>query len=187
MANNYRVESTKFFNSQTGKDDRAWATAAASYYRQIGSSDKTNFVDAMAEYYAKVNAGTIAAPVTLTSTQAVVSNAGTVAVRNSAGADSHNATAVVASGAITGVNLAATVAMVDSADTIALQNSTGTVAGGNAVVTVAAGVPTNVRAPATTAVVPTAFALTGVTPSGTYTNTVTFTVAGGVITAIVLS
>lgn len=41
--------------------------------------------------------------------------------------------------------------------------------------------------PATQTVVSSGQALTGVTPSGIYTNTVTFTVAGGVITAIVLS
>lgn len=41
--------------------------------------------------------------------------------------------------------------------------------------------------PATQTVVSSGQALTGVTPSGTYTDTVTFTVAGGVITAIALS
>lgn len=40
---------------------------------------------------------------------------------------------------------------------------------------------------ATSTVVTNGQDLTGVTPSGTYTDTVTFTVAGGVITAIVLS
>jgi hypothetical protein len=56
---------------------------------------------------------------------------------------------------------------------------------GTAVVT--AGVLTRVSAPANTAIVTSAQTLTGVTPSGTYTNTVTFTVANGVITAIALS
>lgn len=40
---------------------------------------------------------------------------------------------------------------------------------------------------ANAAIVTNTMALTGVTPSGSYTNTVTFTVANGVITAIVLS
>ena len=41
--------------------------------------------------------------------------------------------------------------------------------------------------PAGAAVVPNAYALTGVAPTGTYISTVTFTVAGGVITGITLS
>lgn len=41
--------------------------------------------------------------------------------------------------------------------------------------------------PANQTVVTTGQALTGVAPTGSYTNTVTFTVAGGVITAITLS
>jgi hypothetical protein len=41
--------------------------------------------------------------------------------------------------------------------------------------------------PATQTIVSDTQALTGVTPSGSYVDTVTFTVAGGVITAIVLS
>lgn len=56
---------------------------------------------------------------------------------------------------------------------------------GTAVVTGAA--LTRISLPATAAIVTSTQALTGVTPSGTYTNTVTFTVAGGVITAIALS
>lgn len=57
--------------------------------------------------------------------------------------------------------------------------------GGTAVVS--AGVLTRVSAPATAAIVTSAQTLTGVTPTGSYTNTVTFTVANGVITAIALS
>lgn len=52
---------------------------------------------------------------------------------------------------------------------------------------VAASTLTRVSLPATAAIITSTQALTGVTPSGTYTNTVTFTVAGGVITAIALS
>lgn len=72
-------------------------------------------------------------------------NGDIVAVRNSAGSDSHNATAVVSGSTLIGVNLASTVAMVDSGDT------------------------------------------TSVEPSGSFTDTVTFTVAAGAITAIVQS
>lgn len=144
--NNFRVESTKFFNSQTGKTDKAWAAAAAAYFRQLGSSNKTNFVDAMAEYYAKLNAGTITPPVSPGPTQAVVSNGGTVTAANSANNKTVSATYVISAGAVQRVSLPATAAIVTSTQ-----------------------------------------ALTGVTPSGTYTNTVTFTVAGGVITAIALS
>lgn len=44
-----------------------------------------------------------------------------------------------------------------------------------------------VRFPATAAGVANGATLTGVEPTGTYTNTITFTVAGGVITGIALS
>jgi hypothetical protein len=58
---------------------------------------------------------------------AVIANGATVPVRNSAGADSHNATAVVSGTTLTGVNLAATVALVDNGDTVAA-TGTGTTA-----------------------------------------------------------
>lgn len=74
---------------------------------------------------------------TLAATDTVVSNSDTVAVRNSAGADSHNGTAVVANHALTGINLAATVAMVDSGDAVTIGEDTYTF-------TVAAGVITNI-------------------------------------------
>lgn len=119
-------------------------------------------------------------------TGATVANGGTVAVRNSAGADSHNATAVVAGSTLTGVNLAATVAFVDQGDSVNVENSAGNL-DSPATATVAAGVLTNVRLAATKTIVTSAQALTGVAPTGTYTNTVTFTVANGVISAIALS
>lgn len=58
---------------------------------------------------------------------------------------------------------------------------------GDAAVNEATGVLTQVTLPATAALITSAQALTGVTPTGTFTTTVTFTVAGGVITAIALS
>ena len=80
--NNYRTESLKLFNAQTSGNHRAWAKGAAAYFRQVGSTSKTNFVDAMAAYYAKINAGTISAPVSPTATQAVVNNGGPVTAAN---------------------------------------------------------------------------------------------------------
>lgn len=118
---------------------------------------------------------------------ATVANGATVAVVNSASADSHNATATVTGSTLTNVKLSATVAFVDNADTITVQNSAGTAVAGTHTATVAVGVLSNVKLAATIAPVASGLALTGVTPTGTYTNTVTFTVAAGVITAIVLS
>lgn len=79
-------------------------------------------IDAMSAAIAVINGSTGAAS---------VSNGDTVAVRNSAGADSHNGTAVVASGALTGINMADTVALVDNGDKVA---ATGTGAFATAVI-----------------------------------------------------
>lgn len=117
-ANNYRIESKKFFNAQTGQNKKAWADAAAAYFRQIGQSNKTNYVDALATYYAKVNAGTIPAPVQLATTQAVVSNAGTSPVQNSAGAAIANGTYTVAANSVSNIKLPATVGAVSNSGTV---------------------------------------------------------------------
>ena len=87
-------------------------------------------IDAMSAAIAVING---------TSGAATVANGATVAVRNSAGADSHNGTAVVASGTLTGINLADTVALADNGDTVP---ATGT--GTTATLVVAAGVLTGV-------------------------------------------
>lgn len=87
-------------------------------------------IDAMSAAIAVING---------TSGSASVANGATVAVRNSAGADSHNGTAVVASGTLTGINLAATVALADNGDTVP---ATGT--GTTATLVVTAGVLTGV-------------------------------------------
>lgn len=116
--NNYRIESKKFFNAQTGQKKTAWADAAAAYFRQVGQSNKTNFVDALATYYAKVNAGTISAPTYLSQTQAVVNNAGTSPVQNSAGAAIANGTYTVAAQAVTNIRLPATVGAVSNSGTV---------------------------------------------------------------------
>lgn len=129
---------------------------------------------------------TVAGSTGLPATSAVVSNAGSVAVVNSASADSHNATATVAAGALTNVKLAATVAMVDNADAITMQNSAGTAIAGTHPATVTAGVVANVKLAATVAAVSNGVKVNAVSVTGSG-NFATFTVANGVITAIVLS
>ncbi len=118
MAINYRVESKKFFNAQTGLNKKAWADAAAAYFRQIGQSTKTNYSDALAAYYGKINAGTISAPVFLTATQAVVTNAGTSPVQNSAGAAIASGTYTVAANSVSNIKLPATVGAVSNSGTV---------------------------------------------------------------------
>jgi hypothetical protein len=125
--------------------------------------------------------------VALAATVAMVDNADVVAVVNSAGADSHNATATVSAGALTNVKLAATTALVDNTDVIVVHNSAGTVIAGSHTAEVAAGVVTDLKLAATVAGVVNGVALTGLTVSGAFTNTVTPTVANGVITGLVLS
>lgn len=80
-----------------------------------------------------------------------------------------------------------TTTLVTTGATVAVKNSAGSKTVSGATVDVAAGALEDVNLPATAALITSAQALTGVTPSGTYTNTVTFTVAAGVITAIALS
>lgn len=120
----------------------------------------------------------------LPATSAILANGATVAVRNSAGADSHNGTAVVAASAVTGVNLGATVAMVDNADAVTVQNSAGTAVAGSHAAAVSAGVLSNVKLAPTIAPVVNGATFPGVTGTGT---TATITVANGVITGIALS
>jgi hypothetical protein len=136
---------------------------------------------------AEVAAGVLT-DVKFASTIAMVDNADTVVVNNSAGspvAGTHSAE--VAAGVLTDVKLAATVAPVVNAATVAVHNSAGSVVAGTHVAEVAAGVLTDVKLAATIAPVASGLALTGVTPTGSYVTTVTFTVTAGVITAIALS
>lgn len=151
--NNYRNESQKFFNAQVGYNHRSWAKAAAHYFRQVGATNKTNFVDAMAAYYAKINAGTIGAPASVLPTQAVVSNGGTSPVQNSAGTLIANGTYTIAGSAVTNIRLPATSAGINNAGT------------------------TNVPITFTTAR----------TAGQQATVVATYTVAGGVITAITIA
>lgn len=125
-------------------------------------------------------------PEPLPATQAIVDNGGTVPVRNSAGADSHNATAVVAAGELSGVNLAATVAMVDNSDAITVQNSAGAAVAGTHAATVAAGVLSNVRLAATVAPVVNSAAVTVLPAAGTTPaqGGATAVVAAGALTGV---
>jgi hypothetical protein len=148
---------------------------------QLGANDGTGFGSGTADVTDSV------LQVNLPATTAPVNDQDVVQITNSAGADSHSATATVASGAITSVKFAATIAMVDNADTVAVHNSAGTNVVGSHAAEVALGVLTDVKLAATVAPVVNGGTLTGVTPSGVYTNTITFTVSGGVITAVALS
>lgn len=129
--------------------------------------------------------GGSAAP--LPATQAIVTDAGTAPVKNSAGvAVPGTSTYTVAANAVTGVNLPATVAPVANAATVVVQNSAGTVVAGTHAATVAAGALSNVKLAATIATVANGVKVNATSVTGTG-NFATFTVANGVITAIVLS
>lgn len=93
----------------------------------------------------------------------------TVVALHAAGAGSSGTTAVVGNGAA-----------------VVMKNSAGTTVGSNGTITVVGGVLTEAKAPATTALVVNAGAYT-VPVTGSYATKATFTVANGVITAIVLS
>lgn len=118
--------------------------------------------------------------------KAVVSNGGNVSVKNSAGTITKVGVATVGASAITGVALPAASAIVDNAASVIAQNSGGGQITASAVASVAAGVVSNVRLPATAFGVAhgSKVAVGNVTGTGTFG---TFTVAGGVITGIVLS
>lgn len=116
-----------------------------------------------------------------------LSNGDPVSVHNSAGTVSYDGRAEMANNALIDVRLESAVVLVNNGDAVVVKNSAGTTVAGTHTAEAAAGVLTDVKLAATVAPVTNGQALTGVTPSGSYTNTVTFTVAAGVITAIVLS
>lgn len=125
----------------------------------------------------------------LTDTEAVVDNADTVTVKNFSGADSASATAVVADSALSQVTLPASAALVFNSDTCSVRSSTGAteyVTDGVCALNTSTGVLSSVRLPATSVVISND-STSNVAPTGTYTSTVTFTVAGDAITAITLS
>ena len=77
-------------------------------------------------------------------------------------------------------------AIANQGDTVPVKNSAGSkTVNGSAVV--ASGQVSQVDLPSTATLITSTQALTGVAPSGTYTTTVTFTVANGVISEIALS
>lgn len=116
------------------------ASTLATLSQTYGESARTPTAEEAAIVQTAIDAMSAAiAVINGTSGAATVANGATVAVRNSAGADSHNGTAVVASGTLTGINLAATVALADNGDTVP---ATG--AGTTATLVVSAGVLTGV-------------------------------------------
>lgn len=140
--------------------------------------------EALGTGLAVVAEGTLS--VNLPATVAGVESADTVAVVNSAGADSHNATATVASGAITNVKLAATTAFVDNTDAVTVHNSAGTAVAGSHVATVAAGVLSNVKLAATIAPLANAATVAIQNSAGTAVGTGTVAVAAGVVSNVKL-
>ncbi|KLQ40417.1 hypothetical protein ABR33_00080 [Enterobacter bugandensis] len=125
---------------------------------------------------------TVALPVTV----GMKSNGDSISVQNVNGAAGITSTAFVnANGVLLAARLPATVAAISSGNSIQIRNSAGT-AISNATFTVSNGVIAYGTFPATIAAVANAAALQ-IPVTGTYVDTVTFTVAGGVITGIALS
>lgn len=118
--------------------------------------------------------------------QVIVSGGATGKVTNSTGAQNITGTLQVKGGALKQVVLPATTTMISNAGAVTIANSANnkTVAGS---AVVASGVVSRVAAPATAAIVTNDQALTGVAPTGTFIDTVTFAVTDGVITGITLS
>lgn len=118
--------------------------------------------------------------------QVIVSNGATGKVTNSTGKQNITGTLQVGGGALKQVVLPAATTMVSNTDAVTIADSANnkTVAGS---AVVANGAVSRVAAPATAAIITNGQALTGVTPTGTFTNTVTFAVTDGVITGITLS
>lgn len=95
MSYNYRESAKVYFNGVTGESHKAWSDAAAAYFSSLSGVDKRNYVDSMNVYYAGLNDGSITKPVTLESTQAIVSNGQTFTVTGG------TVTAAVADGVVT--------------------------------------------------------------------------------------
>lgn len=121
----------------------------------------------------------------LPDSQAIVIDGGVLSVKNSAGADAHNATLSVSGNSVTALKYANTVAVVDNNDSVNVENSAGNLDSA-ATAVVASGVLTSVKLASTKTILTTAVAVTGVTVTGTGT-TATPTIVNGVLTAIALS
>lgn len=104
---NYRIPATKWFNTVTGKNFKAWAPAAAAYFSLQSGKTKKNFVEAMNDYYGGLAKGTIILPPTVT-------NGASVAVVNSASAAIATGTATVSGSTLTNIKLPSTTAGVNS-------------------------------------------------------------------------
>lgn len=117
--------------------------------------------------------------------ESIVSDGGTVAVHNSAGADSHNATAAVADNVLSAVKLAATVAMVDNSDSVVVHNSAGAAVAGTHAAAVAAGALTAVTLAATVA--PVTNGTHAVLDAAGKTAAGTLVVAAGALSTITLA
>jgi hypothetical protein len=123
-----------------------------------------------------------------TGADAFVGNGDTVAVHNSAGGDSHDATAEVSSNTLTDVKFAATVAMVDDTDTVVVHNSAGSAVAGTHTAEVALGVLTDVKLASTIAPVANSATVVVKNSAGTtVTGTHTAVVAAGVLTDVALA
>lgn len=119
-------------------------------------------------------------------TTGMKSNGDSISVQNVNGAAGITSTAFVnTNGVLLAARLPSTVACISSGNGIQIRNSAGT-AIANATFTVSNGVIAYGTFPATIAAVANAAALQ-IPVTGTYVDTVTFTVAGGVITGITLS
>lgn len=117
--NNFRIESQKFFNAQTGQNHRSWARAAAAYYRQVGSSTKQSLPEAMATYFGKVNSGTIGVPTAVAANQAVATDGQSVQIRGNSGSPTYlsNATLALNAGGVSSARLPTTATVIQSAGT----------------------------------------------------------------------
>lgn len=118
--------------------------------------------------------------------QVIVSDGATGKVTNSTGAQNITGTLQVEDRVLKQVVLPAAVTMVSNTDAVIIADSANNkTVTGSAVV--AGGAVSHVAAPGTAAIVTDGQVLTRVSPTGTFTNAVTFAVTDGVITGIALS
>ena len=55
---NYKDESIKYFNKQTGRNFRSFPEAATAFFRMKGNNNKKSLVEALQAYYGQLNVGT---------------------------------------------------------------------------------------------------------------------------------
>lgn len=123
----------------------------------------------------------------LPAANAIVAGAGAITLKDASGTTAPGTFDAITAGVVAGATITAgTTTLAKHNDGVNLQTSTGTAVGAQVQLQVASGVALGARLSDTTAAVKNADALT-VPVTGTYATTATFTVAGGVITGIVLS